>query len=421
LISPQDEEDIEAEQDPFKVCRLVSFSPKSLPESGLSYEDLSRPSAVDVDPVQVGFDWVAMSSDEQKSREAKSKDEAVNLLGYDMNRGVVQDMIILGQQLITIKDRPLLERRALDGRIIDFVEGAFHGAQAFVLEDKRVLVNSYEPDIPYYPKPGVFGRLLIWSGESGRATTFLEGANSFLLSQSSEGTVLARACGMYSEKVSVACRQPMGVDFLIKDLKCRPVTPFGSALYYICLSTRNTKGLYFIGEEFPFKGWGTPQPRLVIREVEAGGTTRVCDLLDKRSETDPKIVGFINYERFCAYPQSSGDHLIGSGFYVKAANEPFTHAIWRHDLSGKVWLWQKEFSEAVTLLQSFPERDTIVAGFDGGILRLLDSATGEIVDETTLSFAGIPSLPVAACCNGNRILVATLESRILSFVLTSLP
>jgi hypothetical protein len=417
LLSPECEEDVEAGQDPFKTFRRLSVSLTNLLEGRIPNEMLTRPSAQDVAKFDPDFEPMGMYTDERKQFELTSQGEVTGLLGINGDRGAVVDILSTESHLFTIKNRPVFERRSLNGELLEVIENRFSGAQVFSLGDGRLLVNTDKYEPLHVRSEKIYGRLLIWDGKTRQIETYLEGPNPFLLSQSSDGMFLARSCGHYSEETSAPYRQPMGVDFLIdRHLNKKPTAPLGSANHLIHITTKGSKRLYHLGLEFPWPGWGKkPYPRKVLLTIGADAKSHVLDFDDKRPSADVLHASgrFLGTDLFCAYPTEADEDLIGAGSLANV--QPMKSVIWRHDLVKKAWIWQKQFDESVRLLLSVPAHDAVIVGFDNGFLRMLDAVTGDTLGELKLSFAGIPSLPMEACLHGDEVILATLESRILRF------
>jgi hypothetical protein len=417
LISPDNGEDIEPGQDKYKTFRRVLVSLTNLPEGRVPDEMLTRPLAQDVTAFDPDFKPMEMYSEERNQFEATSKEAVANLLGIGGQRGVIVDLLSVGSQLFTIKNRPMFERRSLSGELLEVIQSSFSGAQVFSLGDDRLLINTDKFEPLNLRSQKFYGRLLIWHGRTGQTETHLEGTSPFLLSQSADGMILARSCSHYSDEPGAVNREPIGVDFLIDhQLKKKPTAPLGSANNLIYITTKGSKRLYYLGLEFPWPGWGKkPRPRKVILTIDDDAKSRVLDFDDKRPSADVLHASgrFLGTDLFCTYPTETDEDLIGAGSLANV--QPRRSVVWRHALTNKAWIWQKQFGESVRLLLSLPSQNAVLVGFDEGFLRLLDAETGEILDEMVLSFAGIPSLPMEACLNGEEVILATLEGRILRF------
>ena len=239
LISPLDEEDIEPSQDAFKTFRLVSVSLISLSESRIPDDLLSRPSAEDVEDIEPDFKPMEMYSEERKDFEAKSQKEVQELLGVGGGRGAVLDMLATGSHVVTVKNKPAVERRALNGDLLEVIQNSLSGAQIFALEDGRFLINTTTTNQSTFALKKSTGDCSPGMQRQTGSKPFSKGLTPFLLSQSFDGTILARSCARYSKDTSAVYRQAYGVDFLIdRNLIMKPLAPLGSIDWFGYISTK---------------------------------------------------------------------------------------------------------------------------------------------------------------------------------------
>jgi len=407
LLSPDDEEDCKPEQDPFDTYHLLTVALPEIPASGLWSEQIRPFVWRDVVLPIVQLDPPQLYGKERTDFARESFTEVRSLFGINSPRHSFVDLVPTEIHLLAMKSHPVMEWRTIEGQLLQTHDEDFIGSQAFRIHGDDFLICSNEPVMADKAKGRKCGRLARWNPSLAKPKAFLEVPTQVLVSQSVDGNLLVRTYGSDNKNTREDFRAPHADEYLLDrhlHVKRLPrLGPFYGILH--CITSKGSRRLYAVAHNEARKDRDLFALDPATRQWER------LDQVDRRPDPPQHAGHFVSSEFFAPYASGADEDLIVAGHIANL--DLFPCRVWRHHLRGQRWIWQRDVSERIQLLHSLPEHGVVLVGLDDGALVLLDAESGEPLDRITLSAGGIPSIATAACTWQDRIVLGTLEGRLL--------